>query len=56
MFDRDSFEYLGRIPLGWGSRYAHVTRDGERLLAGSAEAHYWWSTDALARRFRPDGG
>ncbi len=56
VFDRDSFEYLGRIPLGWGSRYPHVTRDGERLLAGSAEAHYWWSTDALARRFRPDGG
>jgi hypothetical protein len=48
ILDRDTLEVIDQIPIGIGSRFAYLTRDGDRLLASSANAQYWWDADALA--------
>jgi len=32
-----------------GTRYAYLSRDGNRLFGSSAAAHYYWDADTLAR-------
>jgi hypothetical protein len=48
ILDRDTLEPIGQIPIGIGSRYAYLTRAGDRLLASSMNAQYWWDPDSLA--------
>lgn len=48
VFDRDTLELLDQIPIGIGSRFAYLTKDGDRLLASSTKAQYWWDPDTLA--------
>ena len=52
VFDRDTFERLGQIPIGYGPRYPHVTRAGAWLLATNAWAHYAFDASEIARRLR----
>jgi hypothetical protein len=48
VLDRDTFEVLGQIPIGIGSRFSELSRDGRRFFASSVAAHYWWDAAALA--------
>lgn len=48
ILDRDTLELIGQIPIGIGSRFAYLTRDGSRLLASSMRDQYWWDPDTLA--------
>lgn len=50
ILDRDTFEVIGQIPIGIGSRFAHLSSDGGRLFGSSTAAHYYWDADALAPR------
>ncbi len=47
ILDRDTLALLGQIPIGLGSRYPHLTRDGTTLFASSTTAHYAFDPDAL---------
>ena len=47
ILDRDTFATIGQIPIGQGSRYPLLTRDGKYLLASSVGAHYVWDADRL---------
>lgn len=47
ILDRDTLETIGQIPIGQGSRYPHLTRDGKYLLASSVGAHYYWDAVTL---------
>ncbi len=47
ILDRDTFAVLGQIPIGIGSRYPHLARDGRWLFASSVAAHYSFAVDAL---------
>lgn len=47
ILDRDSLEIIGQVPIGIGSRYPHLTRDGSTLFASSAAAHYALDPDVL---------
>jgi len=49
ILDRDTFDVIGQIPIGIGTRYAYLSRDGSRLFGSSAVAHYYWDADTLAR-------
>ncbi len=40
ILDRDTLAIIGQIPIGIGSRYPHLTRDGTTLFASSVAAHY----------------
>ena len=48
VLDRDTLDVIGQIPIGVGSRFAHLSRDGKRLFASSVAAHYYWDADTLA--------
>lgn len=48
VLDRDTFDVVGQIPIGVGSRFAHLSRDAKRFFASSVVAHYAWDADALA--------
>jgi hypothetical protein len=52
ILDRDTLAVVGEIPVGMGTRYPHLSRDGRYLFASSSTAHYYWEADALpdARR------
>jgi hypothetical protein len=47
ILDRDTLELVDQIPIGIGSRFPYLTRDGNRLLASSTRAHFWWDLDSL---------
>lgn len=47
IFDRDTLDLIGQIPIGLGSRYAELSLDQKYLFASSAAAHYYWDADAL---------
>ena len=47
ILDRDTLDVIGQVPIGIGSRYPHLTRDGSTLFASSASAHYALDPDAL---------
>lgn len=47
VLDRDSLAVLAKIPMGFGSRYAHLSLDGTRLFASSLSSHYYWDPDTL---------
>jgi hypothetical protein len=53
VFDRQSFELLGTIPVGYGARHAYLSKDGRYFFASNGTAHFYWHADALAARFRP---
>jgi DNA-binding beta-propeller fold protein YncE len=48
VLDRDTLEVIGQVPIGFGSRYAHLSLDGKYLFASSASAYYYWDADTLA--------
>jgi DNA-binding beta-propeller fold protein YncE len=48
VLDRDTLEVIGQLPVGIGSRFPHLSADGERLFASSTVAHYYWDPDTLA--------
>lgn len=48
ILDRDTLAVLGQIPIGIGSRYPHLARDGSRLFASSVAAHYAFPAKDLA--------
>jgi hypothetical protein len=50
IFDRDTLEPIAEIPVGLGTRFAYLSRDGTYLFATSATAHYYWEASALAPR------
>ncbi len=52
VFDRRTFEHLGQIPIGVGTRYPYVTKSGARLFGGNERAHFHWDAAALAAAFR----
>lgn len=47
ILDRDTLEILGQIPIGIGSRYAHLSSDGTHFFASSTSAYYYWDADGL---------
>jgi len=47
ILDRDTLAVLGQIPIGIGSRFPHLSRDGKRFFASSTLAHYYWDADRL---------
>ncbi len=47
ILDRDTLALIGQIPVGMGTRYPHLSRDGKYLFASSSLAHYYWDADAL---------
>lgn len=49
ILDRDTFATIGQIPIGLGTRFAHLSIDGQRLYASSAAAHFAWDANALVR-------
>jgi hypothetical protein len=51
VLDRDTFEIVGRLAVGTGGRFAHLTADGSRLFASGGRRTYVWDTATLARRF-----
>jgi hypothetical protein len=52
VYDRESLELLGKIPIGMYVRYPYVSADGKRLYASSLTAHYYWDLDRLEEAFR----
>ena len=50
ILDRDTFDVVGQIPIGIGSRFAHLSSNGKRFFASSTAAHYYWDADALVSR------
>jgi hypothetical protein len=55
VIDRRSMETLGILRAGIEIRHVTVSEDGRRLYASNALGHFYWETDALARRFRGTG-
>jgi hypothetical protein len=53
VYDRQSFELLGTIPVGHGARHAYLSRDGRYFFATNGAQHFYWDADDLAARFRP---
>jgi hypothetical protein len=51
--DRRTFEVLGSLLVGGGSRDPYVSLDGGRLYAGAQRGYFYWDTEKLAKRFRP---
>lgn len=47
ILDRDTLATLGQIPVGVGSRYPYLSRDGRRLFASSVAAHWAVETATL---------
>lgn len=52
VFDRHSLEMLGAIAIGYGPRLPYLSPSRSRLYASTSRAHYYWTTTALAARFR----
>jgi hypothetical protein len=50
ILDRDTLAVIGQVPIGFGSRYVYLSRDGKRLFASSKSAHYYWDADTLPPR------
>jgi hypothetical protein len=50
ILDRDTFAQLGQIPIGFGCRYVHLSRDGRYLIASSAAGQFHWDAETLAPR------
>lgn len=50
ILDRDTLDVMGQIPVGVGSRYVHLSADGQYLFGSSASAHYAWKADDLPGR------
>ena len=50
ILDRETYDVVGQIPIGIGTRYAHLSADGRYLFASSAAAHYYWDVDTLVSR------
>jgi hypothetical protein len=56
VLDRDTLAVVGRLGVGTGGRFAHITTDGTRLFASGGGHTYMWDTATLGRRFgRADG-
>jgi len=53
IFDRDTLELIGQLPIGFGSRYPHLTSDGRHLVASSLTGHYYWNADTLVSEDAP---
>jgi hypothetical protein len=53
VLDRDTLAVVGRLSVGTGGRFAHLTTDGTRLFASGGRRTYVWDTATLARRYRP---
>jgi hypothetical protein len=51
VLDRRSFELLGSIHVGGGSRNPYLSADGKRLFVSALRGYSYWETDELARRF-----
>jgi PQQ-like domain len=51
VLDRDTLDLVGRLAVGTGGRFAHLTADGSRLFASGGRRTYMWDTATLARRF-----
>lgn len=49
ILDRETLAVIGQIPVGSGTRYPYLTRDGRYLLASSSSAHFYWDADMLGR-------
>ena len=49
ILDRDTLDVIGQIPIGFGSRYPHLSLDGRYLFASSKVAHYYWDADTLGQ-------
>src|SRR5262245_620435 len=47
VLDRDTFEVIDQIPIGFGTRYPYLSADGTRLFATSARAQYYWNAATL---------
>jgi hypothetical protein len=47
ILDRDTLAVVGKIPLGFGARYLHLSNDGTRLFASSVSSQYYWDPDTL---------
>jgi hypothetical protein len=50
VLDRDTLAVIGQLPIGIGSRFAWLSRDGKHLFASSATAHYSFDPDTLVSR------
>lgn len=48
ILDRDTLDVVGQIPIGIGSRFPLLSRDGRQLFASSTAAHYAWELESLA--------
>jgi hypothetical protein len=53
VFDRETLDARGSIPIGFGVRLAYVSRATGRLFAGSSRGAFSWKTEELARTFLP---
>ncbi len=51
VYDRESLELLGKIPIGMYVRYPLVSADGKRFFASSLTAHYYWDLPRLEAAF-----
>ena len=54
VYERESLELLGKIPIGMYVRYPHVSSDEKRFFASSLTAHYYWDLNRLEQAF--EGG
>jgi hypothetical protein len=52
ILDRRSYEVLGRIDVGNGGRNGMISKNGRKLYASSARAHFRWDTESLAEQVR----
>lgn len=50
VLDRDTLAVVGRLAVGTGGRFAHITADGTRLFASGGRRTYAWDLATLARR------
>jgi hypothetical protein len=56
VLDRDSLAVVGRLAVGTGGRFGHLTADGSRFFASGGRLTYVWDTATLARRFSTRAG
>ncbi len=52
ILDRDTYDVIGQIPVGIGTRFAYLSRDGTTLYASSTAAHFYWDDATLGPRMR----
>jgi hypothetical protein len=51
VLNRDTYAIVGRLAIGTGGRFAHLTADASRLFASGGRRTYVFDTAAVARRF-----